>query len=169
MSTTEKAGALEVRKPGEIATVQEKAAALEQVFVNAGIRIQRPDTDDDGEAALDIALRIAEAETMDQVLEPSQTVSGKDLIGFVLSNVAELVFRPSSFKGGVGAYLQFTADITDRASGETRRETVSIGALNVMTQLAKAAVFGELAGPFEIYESAPTAKGYTALWLRRAQ
>lgn len=149
-------------------SVRDKSAELELLFQNAGFRVQAQDEEGALSAALDIALRIAQAETIEEVLDPGQTYSGRDLIGKRFRIVGPVSLRESTYSGGVGFYMQFTANVTDPQTGEITTEVVSIGALNPMVQLARAAQLGEMDRDWRMVESAATTRGYTALWLADA-
>lgn len=146
--------------------VADKVAQLGLIFQDAGFALE--DSNDEAaslNAALEIALRIANAQTIDEVLDPGSTMSGQDLVGFPFRIVGPIVARRSTFKGGLGFYLQFDAEVTNPKTGEVTVQPVSIGALNPMVQLARAAQLGGLDRTWRVVEGNETARGYKPLWL----
>ena len=154
------------RKPVSAMAPAEKAQALTDFFVASGIPWADEESDENAslDASLSIALRIAQAESVEEVLNPQSTISGQDLVGrpFV---VRSLRLARSTFSGGLPFYMQL--DVVFPDTGET--SVVSCGSLNVMSQLAKLGQMNALGEPVVIEESEnQTARGYKPLWLRSA-
>jgi hypothetical protein len=154
--------------------IRDKAAAVEQFFNACGIvflESQENDPRASLEASLDILLRIIESEDEEALFGAKGTFDGRDLVGKSFTVTSAPVARRSTFKGGLGWYLQFEADVLDPGTGALDRRLVSCGAANVMTSMAKLHRQGKLVGMpgLTLEESEETASGFKALWLKRSK
>lgn len=161
---------LDVKQAREL-RIQDKAAQLQQVFLDSGIPFEEGNRDERGslEAALDIALRIANAGSEEEIFDPGKTLDGKDLVDRPFTVATVPVARRSTFEGGIGWYFQFTGQVLEPATGELVERVISVGALNVLTAMAALHKSGRLLGRgFKLEASQKTASGYSALWLKPA-
>lgn len=111
---------------------------------------------------MEIALRILESETAEEILNPAETVDAEDLAGapFVLNAVA---ISRSNKDGGIGYFA--TLDATHPETGE--RMAISCGAANVVVQAVSLYERGFL--PIKVFievAAKATSRGFYPLTLR---
>jgi len=132
---------------------------VEKALLDPNAKLSVVENDDDAAAAIVRSILDA-ADPLAKV----EAVGGRDLLGVPL-RVTQVDWRNSDFAGeGLGIFAVLHAQKQD---GED--VAVTCGARNVLAQCYRLVKDGNV--PFDAYfeESRPTAKGYTALWLRAAK
>lgn len=148
-----------------LSNTDSKENMLSQLFASAGVAVASEDRDPEL-AAFEVAARILQAETVDDILGETELLKARDILrkpfwldGFDVRN--------SDFQDGSGVYMLMSIRLFDDTEN---RVQVTCGSTNVIAQCVRLQQLDALPAPVCFVEaSKPTKSGYYPLWLRKAQ
>lgn len=140
-------------------------SALQELFASKGVTFAEQESDPEA-LALEMARRIFEADSVDDILGETDLTHARDILDTNIF-VDGIDFQSSDFQGGAGIYSVLRAR---RMDSPEEGFIVTCGSTTVMAQVIRAGELDQLPLACRITQAAkPTKSGYYPLQLRKAK